>query len=70
MHGPINVKSPKNINKWEMGYNSAFKGLKYIVKKWDGVWSRLTWLRIGEMAVSRECGNEASGSMKCGEFLD
>jgi hypothetical protein len=28
MHGHINVKSPKNINKWQMGFNSAFKGLK------------------------------------------
>jgi len=28
MHGPINVKSPNNTNKWQMGFNSAFKGLK------------------------------------------
>jgi hypothetical protein len=28
MHVPINVKSPNNINKWQMGFNSAFKGLK------------------------------------------
>jgi hypothetical protein len=27
MHGPINLKSPNNINKWQMGFNSAFKGL-------------------------------------------
>jgi hypothetical protein len=27
MHGPINVKSPNNISKWQMGFNSAFKGL-------------------------------------------
>jgi hypothetical protein len=27
MHGPINVKSPKNTSKWQMGINSAFKGL-------------------------------------------
>ena len=26
MHGPINVKSPNNTNKWQMGFNSAFKG--------------------------------------------
>jgi hypothetical protein len=30
MHGPINVKSPNNISKWHMGFNSAFKGLKTI----------------------------------------
>jgi hypothetical protein len=27
----INVKSPNNISKWQMGFNSAFKGLKYSV---------------------------------------
>jgi hypothetical protein len=29
MHGAINVKSPNNISKWQMGFNSAFKGLKH-----------------------------------------
>jgi hypothetical protein len=28
MHGPLNVKSPNNTSKWQMGFNSAFKGLK------------------------------------------
>jgi hypothetical protein len=28
MHGPINIKSPNNTSKWQMGYNSAFKVLK------------------------------------------
>jgi hypothetical protein len=27
MYGPINVKTPNNIRKWQMGFNSAFKGL-------------------------------------------
>jgi hypothetical protein len=27
MHVTINVKSPNNIIKWHMGFNSAFKGL-------------------------------------------
>jgi hypothetical protein len=27
MHGPINVKSPNNISNWQVGFNSAFKGL-------------------------------------------
>jgi len=27
MHGPINVKSPNDISEWQMGFNSAFKGL-------------------------------------------
>jgi hypothetical protein len=29
MHGPINDKSPNNISEWQMGFNSAFKGLTY-----------------------------------------
>jgi hypothetical protein len=35
MHAPINVKSPNNISKWQMGFNSAFKGLRgvYCVHK-------------------------------------
>jgi hypothetical protein len=32
MHGPINVKSPNNISKWQMEFNSAFKGLKYTIQ--------------------------------------
>jgi hypothetical protein len=31
MHGPINVKSPNNTSKWQMGFNSAFKGLSKTV---------------------------------------
>ena len=27
MHVPINVKFPNNISEWQMGFNSAFKGL-------------------------------------------
>jgi hypothetical protein len=30
MHGPINVKSPNNISKWQMVFKLAFKELKYI----------------------------------------
>jgi hypothetical protein len=30
MHGPINVKSPNNTSKWQMGFNSAFKGLIFM----------------------------------------
>jgi hypothetical protein len=30
MHGHINVKSPNNTNKWQMGFNSAFKGLIHL----------------------------------------
>ena len=33
MHGPINFKSPNNISKWQMGFNSAFKGLITTIKE-------------------------------------
>jgi hypothetical protein len=32
MHGPMNVKFPNNTSKWQMEFNSAFKGLKSIEK--------------------------------------
>jgi hypothetical protein len=27
MHAPMNVKFPNNTSKWQMEFNSAFKGL-------------------------------------------
>jgi hypothetical protein len=30
MHGTMNVKSPNNTSKWQMGFNSAFKGLTLV----------------------------------------
>jgi hypothetical protein len=36
MHGPINVKSPNNTSKWQMEFNSAFKGLNIHVGKGKG----------------------------------
>ena len=32
MHGPINLKSPNNISEWQMGFNSACKGLNIPAK--------------------------------------
>src|SRR5215475_2530349 len=49
MHLPINVKSPNNISKWQMGFNSAFKGLIYPRPKnrWkDDVKSNITRSKI------------------------
>jgi hypothetical protein len=37
MHGPINVKSPNNIIKWQMRFNSAFKGLMDTGSSYTGV---------------------------------
>jgi hypothetical protein len=49
--------------------------LKWIFEKWDGWgWTGFIWLRIGTgvglLAGSSECGDEPSGSIKYGEFLD
>jgi len=30
MHVPINFKFPNNISEWQMGFNSAFKGLTFM----------------------------------------
>jgi hypothetical protein len=30
MHLPINVKSPNNISKWQVGFNSAFEALSTV----------------------------------------
>jgi hypothetical protein len=35
-----------------------------------GAWTGLICIRIGKVAVCCEYGNEPSGSIKCGEFLD
>jgi hypothetical protein len=35
-----------------------------------GAWTEFIWLRIGTSVGFLERGNEHSGSIKCGEFLD
>ena len=35
-----------------------------------GVWTDRTGSGQGQEAHACECGNEPTGSMKCGEFLD
>jgi len=45
--------------------------LRWIFRKCDvGVWTGSRWLRIGQVVGISDCGNEPSGSIKCGEFLD
>jgi len=45
--------------------------LRRIFRKWDGeAWTEFVWFRIGTSGGLCECGNEPSGSIKCGEFLD
>jgi hypothetical protein len=42
MHGFINVKSPNNTSKWQMVFNSAFKGLTRIIKPNNSVFELTT----------------------------
>jgi hypothetical protein len=35
-----------------------------------GAWTGSFWPRIGKVAGSCEYGDEPSGSIKCGEFLE
>jgi len=35
-----------------------------------GICIGLGWPKIRQVADACECGNEPSGSVKCGEFLD
>jgi hypothetical protein len=45
--------------------------LKWTFRKWDGVWTEFTGLRIGTgSGLSCKSGNELSDSITCGEFLD
>jgi len=30
----------------------------------------MDWIELAQVAGTCECGNEPSGSIKCGEFLD
>jgi hypothetical protein len=34
-----------------------------------GAWNGSSWLRMGQVVGTCECGNKPSGSIKCGEFL-
>ena len=55
---------------WEDSGVDGKVSLKWIFRKWDVTsWIGSMWLRIGTMAGTCECGNEPSGSIKCGEFL-
>jgi len=44
--------------------------LRWIFGKWEGVETGWSWLRIGTDAGTCEHGDELSGSIKCGKFLD
>jgi hypothetical protein len=41
-----------------------------IFKKWEGEYDLVQLAQDRQLAGTCECGNEPSGSIKCGEFLD
>jgi hypothetical protein len=43
--------------------------LRWIFRKYDvGIWTGWSWFKIG--TCGGECGNEHSGSRKCGDYFD
>jgi hypothetical protein len=52
MHGPLNVKFPNNTSKWQMEFNSAFKGLSVVMVV---AYSCLFQARKHIYCVSRTC---------------
>jgi hypothetical protein len=45
--------------------------LRWLFRMWGvWLWTGSSGLRIGAGGGTCECGNEPSGSIKCGEFLD
>ena len=65
------VGKPGGKNRWRDPGVDGRIILRWLFRKWDvGVWTGSSWLRIEQEAGTCECGNEHSGSIKCGEFLD
>jgi hypothetical protein len=55
MHGPMNVKSPNNTSKWQMGFNSAFKGSRILKNTHSNIIYR--FLRSSKRNISQEFNN-------------
>jgi DNA-binding transcriptional regulator of glucitol operon len=68
MHVPINVKSRNNISKWQMGFNSTFKGLKRKVGIVSGVCKQQLCLTTVESFVVRLTGQEERKEGKVGAY--
>ena len=63
-----------NLRRWDYLNDPRLDGriiLRWIFRKWDGgAWTALIWLRIRTGEGTLKSGNECSGSIKCGQFLD
>ena len=60
MHVPINVKSPNNISEWQMGFNSAFKGLNKLNTELNGGIFRLNLNIFGVHKVLENYSGKAA----------
>jgi hypothetical protein len=65
MHGHMNVKSPSNINKWQMGFNSAFKGLIRLIPVVERSKAWVFGRSLAETAGSNPTGAPMFVSRKC-----
>jgi hypothetical protein len=54
MHEPINVKSPNNTSIWQIGFNSAFKGLNLNLQTAESAIFYNTALRLQILVCTEE----------------
>jgi hypothetical protein len=65
------VRKPEGKSPLERPNRRWENYIKIDLRKWDvEAWTGSSWLRIGTVGGTSECGNESSCSIKCGVFLD
>jgi hypothetical protein len=63
--GPEGKRPPgRPVRRWEDNTTMDVQEMRWRDMDW------IDWSEQGQVAGPCECGNEPSGSIKCGEFLD